>query len=151
VIEGVITKQLKVIPDSRGWLMEMMRADDPFFREFGQVYVTTCYPGAVKAWHYHLEQTDHWVVVSGDAQVALYDRRPGSPTEGELAEFYMGERNPILLVIPAGLLHGFAAVGGKPATVMNVPDKMYDREHPDEYRLPHDDPEVGYVWGIRQG
>jgi dTDP-4-dehydrorhamnose 3,5-epimerase len=151
VIEGVITKQLQVIPDDRGWLMEMMRADDPFFERFGQVYVTTCYPGAIKGWHYHLKQTDHWVVVSGDAQVALYDRRPDSPTKGELAEYFMGERNPMLLVIPAGLLHGFSAVGGRPAMLMNVPDVPYDRDHPDEYRVPHDDPAIGYAWGVRQG
>lgn len=151
MIDGVVTKKLKVICDSRGWLMEMMRADDPFFERFGQVYVTCCYPGAVKGWHYHEVQTDHWVIVSGDAKVALFDRRPASPTKGETNEFFMGERNPMLLVIPAGVLHGFTALAGKPAILMNCPTELYDYDDPDEFRVAHDDPEIGYDWGIAQG
>lgn len=151
MIDGVQTKKLKVIPDSRGYLMEMMRADDPFFESFGQVYVTVCYPGAVKGWHYHNVQNDHWVIVSGDAKVALFDRRPDSPTKGELDEFFMGERNPLLLVIPAGVLHGFTALGGKPAMLMNVPDQVYRYDDPDEFRVAYDDAEIGYDWGVAQG
>ena len=63
MIHGVLTKPLKVIPDERGWLMEMLRDDDPFFQRFGQVYLTVVYPEVVKGWHYHKKQTDHFVVV----------------------------------------------------------------------------------------
>ncbi len=66
MIDGVKVKALKVIPDERGRLMEMLRADDEIFLRFGQVYMTTAYPGAVKAWHYHKKQFDHFVVVPGD-------------------------------------------------------------------------------------
>lgn len=37
MINGVIIKKLKVIPDERGRLMEILRADDDFFEKFGQV------------------------------------------------------------------------------------------------------------------
>jgi dTDP-4-dehydrorhamnose 3,5-epimerase len=151
VIEGVTTKKLKVIPDDRGYLMEMMRSDDPFFQKFGQVYTTVCYPGVVKGWHYHKVQTDHWVIVSGEAKVALHDQRADSPTKGETNQFFMGEKNPMLLVIPAGVLHGFTALGGRPAMLVNVPTELYDYEDPDEFRVPHDDPAIGYDWGVSQG
>ncbi len=72
-IEGVAVKPLRVIPDERGWLMEMLRCDDDIFQKFGQVYVTVCYPSVVKAWHYHKLQTDYFVVVKGMAKVVLYD------------------------------------------------------------------------------
>jgi dTDP-4-dehydrorhamnose 3,5-epimerase len=36
--------------------MEILRRDDPIFQKFGQVYMTTNYPGVVKAWHYHKKQ-----------------------------------------------------------------------------------------------
>ena len=68
MIDGVIVKPLKVIPDERGWLMEMLRADDPFFQKFGQCYLTVVYPGVVKGWHYHKKQTDHFVCVQGHGQ-----------------------------------------------------------------------------------
>ncbi|MFQ5893157.1 MAG: hypothetical protein ACE5H5_02485 [Nitrospinota bacterium] len=46
-------RELTVHPDARGRLMELMRPDWEEFEQFGQVYMTTCYPGVVKAWHYH--------------------------------------------------------------------------------------------------
>ena len=58
IIEGVRIKQLKVIPDERGRLMETLRDDDDLFVKFGQAYVTTAYPGVVKAWHYHKKQIE---------------------------------------------------------------------------------------------
>src|SRR5205085_8017804 len=99
MIAGVRIKRLKVIPDERGMLMEMLRDDDEFFQKFGQVYLSVVYPGVVKGWHYHQKQTDHFVFVKGMAKVVLYDRREGSKTHGEVNEFFMGEDNPILLVI----------------------------------------------------
>ena len=51
MIEGVQIKQLKVHCDERGRLMELLRRDDKIFKKFGQVYMTTCYPGVVKGWH----------------------------------------------------------------------------------------------------
>ena len=73
MIDGVIVKKLRVIPDERGYLMEMLRADDEFFQKFGQVYLTVAYPGVVKGWHYHKKQTDHFVGVSGMMKVVLFD------------------------------------------------------------------------------
>ncbi|NLT23291.1 MAG: dTDP-4-dehydrorhamnose 3,5-epimerase, partial [Syntrophorhabdus sp.] len=58
MIDGVAIKMLKVIPDERGRLMEILRSDDEIFTRFGQVYMTTTYPQVVKAWHYHGKQDD---------------------------------------------------------------------------------------------
>jgi dTDP-4-dehydrorhamnose 3,5-epimerase len=63
MIDGVMIKKLKVISDERGRLMEILRADDEMFQAFGQVYMTTAYPGVVKGWHYHKRQSDNMAVV----------------------------------------------------------------------------------------
>ena len=57
MIDGVKVKQLRLMPDERGRLMEILRVDDPEFIRFGQVYMTTAYPGVTKAWHYHKNST----------------------------------------------------------------------------------------------
>ncbi|MEK7290545.1 MAG: dTDP-4-dehydrorhamnose 3,5-epimerase family protein, partial [Planctomycetota bacterium] len=90
MIDGVKIKKLKVIPDERGRLMEILRNDDAIFLKFGQVYITTAYPGVVKAWHYHKIQTDHFAVVLGMMKVVLYDGRKDSPTFGQVNEFIAG-------------------------------------------------------------
>ena len=151
MIEGVIVKQLRVIADERGYLMEMIRSDDPFFEKFGQSYLTVVYPGAVKGWHYHKVQIDHFCVVKGMAKVVLYDSREGSPTHGEVNEYFMGEKNPILLVIPCGVLHGMKGIGTEPALLVNTPTEVYNYKTPDEYRV---DPHTGgipYSWDRRDG
>jgi dTDP-4-dehydrorhamnose 3,5-epimerase len=86
MIDGVRTHKLKVIPDERGRLMEILRRDDELFRGFGQVYLTTTYPGVVKAWHKHEKQTDTIACVAGVIKMALYDGRPSSPTHKEVNE-----------------------------------------------------------------
>lgn len=151
MIEGVVVKPLKVIPDERGWLMEIFRDDDPFFRKFGQAYLTVVYPGVVKGWHYHKVQDDHFCVVKGMSKVVLYDRRDDSKTKGEVNEFFMGEKNPILLLIPHGVLHGMKGVGVEPALLLNVPTEHYDYASPDEYRVhPHDN-DIPYDWERKDG
>ncbi len=144
MIDGVQVKQLKPIADERGRVMEMLRSDDPLFEAFGYVYMTTAYPGVVKAWHYHKKQTDHFVAVKGMMKVVLYDDRSGSPTRGEVNEFFMGAHNQILLKIPPGVYHGFKCVSEEEAMVVNTPDRLYDPE--DEYRVPAHDNEIPYDW-----
>ncbi len=151
MIDGVVIKRLKVIPDERGLLMEMMRDDDPFFQKFGQVYLSVVYPGVVKGWHYHKKQTDHFVFVKGMSKVVLYDGREGSKTHGEVNEFFMGEQNPMLLVIPPLVLHGMKGIGTEPAYLINVPTYSYVYDQPDEYRTDPHSPDVPYDWGRKDG
>jgi dTDP-4-dehydrorhamnose 3,5-epimerase len=151
MIDGVKIEDLRVIPDDRGYLMEMLRSDSPGFEKFGQVYMTVVYPGVVKAWHYHKKQTDNFVCVSGMAKVALYDPREGSPTKGETNTFVIGLQRQRRLTIPSGIYHGFTAVGLEPASIINIPSELYDYEDPDEHRRPWDDPEIGYDWAVKNG
>jgi dTDP-4-dehydrorhamnose 3,5-epimerase len=146
MINGVKIKKLKVIPDERGRLMEMLRADDEFFEKFGQVYMTTTYPDVVKAWHKHEKQADNMACVSGMVKIVLYDGRAASPTFKEINEFYAGVHNPILVHIPAGIYHGWRCVSRKEAIVVNVPTEPFDHKHPDEQRLDPNGGEIPYDW-----
>ena len=151
LIDGVQIKRLKVIPDERGRLMEVLRCDDDLFLGFGQAYLTTAYPGVVKAWHYHRKQTDNFVVVKGMMKVVLYDERENSPTRGKVNEFFMGEHNSILLQIPPLVYHGFKCVSETEAMVMNFPTEPYNYNEPDEYRLDPHDNKIPYDWARRDG
>ncbi len=151
MIDGVKTKALKIIPDERGRLMEMLREDDDLFIRFGQIYLTTAYPGVVKGWHYHRKQTDHFVVVKGMMKVVLYDGREDSPTYGEVNEFFMGEHNQILLQIPPFVYHGFKCISETEAMVVNIPTEKYDYQSPDEYRVDPHDNQIPYDWNRKDG
>ena len=146
MIDGVRLTRLKPIPDERGRLMEMFRSDDEDFERFGQVYLTSAWPGIVKAWHYHKKQTDNFICILGMMKVVLYDPRDDSPTRGEVNEFFMGVWNPIRLRIPAGVYHGFKCISTGEAVIVNVPTEAYNRAEPDEHRLPAHTDEIPYDW-----
>ncbi len=149
MIAGVEVKKLTKHSDDRGFLMEILRADDPIFQEFGQAYVSLNYPGVVRAWHWHEHQDDYFCAIQGMVQVALYDLREGSSTCGDLNEFFVGEHNPILLRIPRGVAHGYKTLGTMPSLLINFPTRTYNREKPDENRLPWNTDRIPYSWETR--
>ena len=151
MIHGVSVKRLRVLCDERGRLMEMLRRDDDLFKGFGQVYMTTAYPGVVKAWHYHRKQWDHFVVVAGMMKVVLYDARDDSPTRGDVNEFFMGEHNPILVQIPPLVYHGFKCISEHEAVVINCPTEVYNYAEPDEYRIDPHGSDIPYDWARKDG
>lgn len=146
MINGVKVKKLNPLPDERGLVMEILRCDDKIFKKFGQVYITTAYPGAVKAWHYHKKQTDSFAVIHGMIKIVLYDPRKNSPTKGEINEFFMGIYNPILIQIPPEVYHGFKGISEQEAIMLNCPTEPYNRQNPDEYRLPAHTKKIPYDW-----
>lgn len=151
MIEDVKVKKLRLLPDERGFLMEMLRADDPLFEKFGQVYITGCKKGIAKAWHYHQEQTDHFICVLGRALVALCDLRQNSATFKKIQDFVLEappceENEPLLLKIPPWVAHGFTAFDCDEARIVNIPTLPYKYDNPDEYRFPWDSKEIPYKW-----
>lgn len=151
MIQGVVIKKLKVIPDERGRLMEILRSDDEIFTKFGQVYMTTAYPGVVKGWHYHKKQTDHFTVVKGMIKLVLYDNRNDSSTKGEINEFFLGEHNPLLVKIPPFVLHGFKCISEEEAICINAPTELYNYDQPDEFRVDPHKNDIPYEWETKDG
>jgi dTDP-4-dehydrorhamnose 3,5-epimerase len=151
MIKDVIVKQLKYIPDERGKLMEILKCNEEIFTKFGQVYISTTYPYVVKAWHFHKEQDDFIVCIKGMLKLVLYDNRDGSPTNGEINEFFIGEFNPSLVKVPKSVYHGWKCISAEEAIVLNVPTEPYNREKPDEYRIDPHENNIPYNWERKDG
>lgn len=146
MIEGVRVRRLEPHVDERGSLTELLRSDWPEFEGFGQALVTLNRPGVIRGWHAHRRQTDVIVVISGRALVALYDAREASPTRGALEDHVVDGAGPIAIFVPPGVYHGYRTIGDGPALIVNFPTEVYDQRDPDELRIPHDSPEIGYDW-----
>ena len=146
MIEGVVIKTCTVNADDRGTLVEIVRDDEPVFRDVRQTTYTVAYPGVVKAFHWHRRQWEVWFFASGMAQVVIYDRRDGSPTQGQTDVLYMGSRHPLVVAIPPGVAHGYRVLGVEPAALFYHTTEHYDPADPDEERLPFDDPRIGFDW-----
>jgi len=146
MIKDVKTKNLKVIPDERGRLMEILRQDNSLFLKFGQVYISTTYPEVVKAWHKHEKQADNVACIQGMIKLVLYDSREKSSTYKEVNQFYLGVHNTMLIQIPAGVYHGWMCVSTEEAIIVNIPTEAYNYEYPDEQRLDPHNNDIPYEW-----
>lgn len=149
MIDGVKIKEIRRIPDDRGFFAEVLKWGEETFADVKQTSYTETYPGVVKAFHWHKKQTDIWFVAKGMAEVVLYDLRKESPTHGETAVFYAGEENPLLISIPPGVAHGYRVLGTRPVGLFYHTTEVYDLQNPDEERIPFDDPEIGFDWSTK--
>jgi dTDP-4-dehydrorhamnose 3,5-epimerase len=145
----VIVTPLRRIPDERGCIMHMLRADAPHFSQFGEIYFSAVYPGAIKAWHIHKEMTLNYAVIVGMVKLVLFDDRPPSPTRGSLMELFVGEQNYHLVTVPPLVWNGFKGCGRQMSIVANCathphrPDEI-ERDDPRTPRIPYD-------WGVEHG
>lgn len=144
MINGVIIKSLQKISDERGCIMHMLKAGDPEFKQFGEIYFSTIYPGIIKGWHNHEIMTLNYAVVKGNIKLVLCDKRIDSPTKGEIQEIFLGDKNFCLVTVPPGVWNGFKGVGVEEAIVANCATHPHD---PSE--LKRMDPftkEIPYIW-----
>jgi len=150
VIAGVEVKRLVRHEDERGFFLELARlSTDPFFSDPGVAQVSTALRRAgLVAWHLHPTQVDWWWVIEGDLRVGLLDRRDGSPTRDQVAEYRMGERSDqgFVLKIPAGVAHGYKVVHG-PIRMLYLASRTYDPA--EELRLDPSDPELAKLYDWR--
>lgn len=145
-ISGVHVKKLVRHPDDRGFFQEILRDDEDLLRRFGQASLSMSYPGVIKAFHYHERQDDLWFFPVGSAQVVLYDMRETSPTRGITQVLYPGQDNPLLIVIPVGVVHGYRVLGQTPLMIVYFTTESYRPDNPDEKRLDWNDPTIGFDW-----
>ena len=138
MLDGVIIKNLTKFADERGWLAEIFRSDESEIRP-EMAYVSTTKPGVARGPHEHKNQTDVFAFVGpGTVELNLWDRRENSKTFGQHFQVEAGENNPIMAVVPPGVVHAYKCVGSKDAWCINLPDKLYrgkdKKEEVDEIR-----------------
>ncbi|MBD3360084.1 MAG: dTDP-4-dehydrorhamnose 3,5-epimerase [Candidatus Buchananbacteria bacterium] len=142
MIKDVIIKNLNKFEDERGWLTEVYRNDEMDYQPV-MSYVSVTKPGVSRGPHEHKEQTDFFVFVGpGDFALYLWDNRETSETYGQNQIVEVGEKNPVAVLVPPGVVHGYKCISEKPAYSINLPDKLYAGEFKksevDEIRWEHD-------------
>ena len=74
LIDGVRVQPFPIYPDDRGYFLEIQRIGCGLVSGFPaattQISAALNYPGTIKAFHFHLHQTDCWTTVTGLLQVA---------------------------------------------------------------------------------
>ena len=142
MINGVIIKKIFRNSDQRGWLAEIYRSDETDFHPV-MSYASLTHPGVIRGPHEHKSQSDCFVFIGpGNFELHLWDRRENSGTKDQYVKIDGGEANPILVIVPPGVVHGYKCVGDQDGWCINLPDKLYrgqgKREETDEIRWEND-------------
>ena len=157
MIEGARVVPLIAHVDDRGYLIEILRASDTHFTQFGQVYIVgNMTRGTIRAWHKHRRgQVDYFICLNGTIKICAYDDETR-----ELDEIISTGDDLKIVRVPGRYWHGFKVVGDKPAWLLYFVNRHYDYTNPDEERRPwddqtiiprsingkRDDPKVGKRW-----
>ena len=148
LITGVQISPISIYPDDRGYFLEIHRLGKGLAAHFppqtSQISAALSYPGTIKAFHYHLHQTDCWTPVKGLLQVVLADLRANSPSFGLRNTMYVGSLRPWQVLIPPGIAHGYKVIGRDEALLVYMTDKFYNPA--DEGRIPYNDGSLNYDW-----
>ncbi len=147
MIEGVVITPLRQIFDERGKVMHMLRKDSAVFSEFGEIYFSCTYPGAIKAWHLHKEMTLNYAVIHGSIKCVLFDDRPDSKTRGCVEEYFLSPENYSLITVPPLVWNGWKGIGSETSIVANCATIPHDSNEIE--RKPVMDPSIPYDWGIK--
>ncbi len=143
---GTTVKDLITRVDDRGYLIELMRSDDPFFKQFGQVYASAINPGVVKGFHKHSRQTEHISCVHGQVRLVLVDERSGTPI---IEEYHISPLSPKMVVVEHDGWYGWCSVSQEVSMLINIIDTPFDATNPDGVRIdPHSNP-WRYDWRIQ--
>lgn len=144
-IDGVAIYPLDQIHDERGAVIHMLRADQPHFDRFGEVYFSLVNPGVIKGWKKHTVMGQNFAVPVGEIRLVIYDDREGSPTLGAIKEIRVGVEHYGLICIPPLLWYGFQCTTPTPALIANCTTHPHTRD--EAVSLPLGDTLIPFDWG----
>ncbi len=146
VIPGVKLVKFRRFADARGEFMETFRKE--WFPERSWEIVqcnrSVSAPGVLRGLHFHHHQVDYWQLAQGSIRVGLADLRRQSPAYRQVQTIDLDADDPMGLLIPVGVAHGFLA--RTEAILLYLVDNYYDGS--DEYGVAWNDPDLAIAWGI---
>lgn len=145
LIEGVRVREVRNIVTANGITTELYRPNWEIVPGTVQQVIHVALRGnAISAWHQHRHRWDFLFVVGGHFRIVLFDPREDSPTRNQVDVFHLSPARPMLLAVPPWIWHGVQNLSNEPSTFVNMFDKPYNYDDPDEWRLPPDTPDIPF-------
>lgn len=110
--------------DARGGLTEAVRAHGGG----GQTFFSSTRPGATRGEHFHLAKVERFVVLRGEAEIAL--RRV---LHDEVVRFRVSGDEPVAVDMPTMWAHRITNVGDTELLTLFWSNELFDPDRPDTY------------------
>jgi len=144
-IEGIVVKKLKIIPNSKGDVLHMIRNDEQDFTSFGECYFSEVNPLTIKGWKKHITQTQNFSVPIGRLKLVLFDDRDDSKTFRNIAEITLGRPDSYNRIqIHPGIYYSFKCLSTSPTMIVNITDIPHDKN--ESLTLDLNNSNIPYKW-----
>lgn len=110
--------------DPRGSLVETVRAHG----SEGQTFVSTTVPGVTRGQHFHLRKVERFVVVGGEARIALR-----KVLTNEVISFDVDGSSPVIVDMPTLWAHSITNTGDGELTTLFWTNELFNPQDPDTY------------------
>lgn len=122
-IKGLIVKKLNIISTKKGDVLHMLRNDENTFKSFGECYFSEVYPGCIKGWKKHNQQSQCFSVPVGRLKLVLFDDRKSSETYKKIEEIILGRPDSYYRInIPPGIYYSFKCLTDRTTLIVNCTD-----------------------------
>lgn len=120
---------LETHKDSRGWLAEMLKADElESAQAIQQIYVATIEPGSFRGGHYHKKRIEWFFIVGGKAEITLEDIKTK-----ERKTITLSPEKPQRITIYPEIAHVVSNKGKESVYLVSAQNNIYDPQNPDTF------------------
>ena len=128
MIEGVQITKLNKIDDDRGSILTMLRSGSKVFESFGEIYFSTIFNKAIKAWHLHQKAILNYACIKGKVKLVLYDDRERSKTYKNHQELILSPDDYFMVTIPPLIWNGFQGIDINESIIANCMSFPHDEK-----------------------
>lgn len=121
-------KNLIVKKDKRGWLSEIIKADDVSGGKFGQMLITVAHPGEVKGGHYHMRKKEWFCLIKGKCLMTLKNIQTG-----EKKDIILSDKKLQLIQMPLYVAHFFKNTGNEDMYLLAYSEELFNPLDPDTF------------------
>lgn len=115
-------KNLNVFLKPEGDVLHAIKKNDPFIKDFGEVYFSKINYLKTKGWKRHLKMTLNLVVPVGNVEFFFVDIHKNK------RKISIGENNYVKITIPPNIWFAFRGLNKPYSLIMNFADLEYDPE-----------------------
>lgn len=138
-MQGLEVREIKTHEDHRGWLAEIIRADETSLKPL-MTYISMTRSGIIRGPHEHKEQTDYFCFL-GKFRLYFWDNRKDSVSYRDQITVDTSDA-PTIAIVPPGIVHAYKNISDANAFVLNLADRLYKgwgrSEDVDEIRYEND-------------
>jgi len=127
-LDDVKIHDLVLRKDERGWLAEIIRAEQLEDKTFGQITVAITAPNMIRGNHYHKLNREWFCVVEGIMKLSLKDVKTK-----KTREYILSGKEPQSIRVTPGLSHALKNIGKQNAILLIYNSRPYNPNDPDTY------------------